>query len=53
MGTFGTKNVDFGGMFTPAAAISPICSTLAPGRKKAASKAPDRTCSTASASLRE
>ena len=37
VGTFGMKNVDFGGMFTPAAAISPICSTGVPRRKNAAS----------------
>ena len=37
VGTFGVKNVDFGGMFTPAAATSPIWPTPAPGRKNAAS----------------
>ncbi len=41
VGTLGKKYVDFGGMFTPAAAISRTCSTGVARRKNAASYSPD------------
>ncbi len=53
MGTFGVKNVDLGGMFTPAAAISRIWLTGVPRRKNATSKAPESIRASASSSLRE
>ncbi len=53
VGTFGVKNVDFGGMFTPAVAISRMCSTGIGERKNPASYVPPVTSAIASSSLRE
>src|ERR1700689_1098016 len=46
VGTLGKKYVDFGGMFTPAAAISRTCSTGVGRNRKAASKSPPSISST-------
>ena len=52
VGTFGKKYVDFGGMLTPAAAMSWIWATGMPRRKKPASNVPDSTSSRASSKER-
>src|SRR5262245_32009952 len=52
VGTLGKKYVDFGGMFTPAAAMSRTCCTGVDLRKNAASYSPLRTSCSASSSVR-
>ena len=53
VGTLGKKKVDFGGILTPAAAMSRTCWTGLERRKKAQSARPSRTISSASSSVRE
>src|SRR5215216_3801807 len=52
VGTLGKKYVDFGGMFTPAAATSRTCATGVERSRNAASYSPESTSCRASSSVR-